>query len=177
MIWLIVDTHFGHERIWVLSGRPCVFEDQIMKNLLRMVGEDDVLIHLDDVCLGKEAKWHSRLMDSTRCLKWLVKGNHDQKSNNWYLSHGWDFICESFSDRYFGKAILFTHAPQRYDTELYDLNIHGHLHNDDHRGAPEDFNLDGRVCELVSMEFTNYRPVSLKSVISSLSKRAPEWGR
>jgi calcineurin-like phosphoesterase family protein len=97
--------------------------------------------------------------------KWLVKGNHDEKTNHWYLNHGWDFVCDHFSDVYFGKRILFSHEPQAYDINLYDVNIHGHLHDNSRHGRPEDFCINGRICKLVAIEYTNYQPVTLESSI------------
>ena len=162
--WLIADTHFGHERE-IEFGRPVGFEDQILKNLIEILKKDDLLLHLGDFCIGSDTFWHHKFMQAVVCKKILVAGNHDKKSNNWYLEHGWDFVCRHFADRYFGKSVLFSHEPYPYDVAWYDLNIHGHLHNNRHRGTTEDFIFNGRVYKLVSMEFLNYKPVSLESLL------------
>ena len=81
---------------------------------------------------------HKFIVDELKCKKILVKGNHDSKSNSWYLEHGWDFVCEEFKDTLYGKNILFSHYPKVWDG-VYDLNIHGHFHNSDHRRHEEIF--------------------------------------
>ncbi len=43
-IWLISDTHFGHRKM-ITYGRPEDFESQIINNINRYVGENDILIH------------------------------------------------------------------------------------------------------------------------------------
>ena len=92
--WIITDTHFGHDSMMKLCGRPEGFSEKILINLNRTVHCPDVLIHLGDICIGKEEYWHSELMKWACCKKWLIRGNHDKKSDMWYLNHGWDFVAE-----------------------------------------------------------------------------------
>lgn len=132
--YLITDTHFGHEMLINNNHREVGFEGQILSNLLNTSG--DVLIHLGDICIGNDAYWHEHLMQNTKGFrkKILVRGNHDNKSYNWYYDHGWDFVCETMRLRAFGKELLFSHMPilaEETETRLYhkvDRNIHGHLH-------------------------------------------------
>jgi calcineurin-like phosphoesterase family protein len=163
--WLISDTHFGHKKMEELCNRPPNFDVAILDNLIRSIRPTDTLIHLGDICIGKDDFWHKQLMDNVGGRKWLVKGNHDRKSTTWYMEHGWDMVCDQFSDKLFGKRIIFSHAPFMYDTYKYDINIHGHLHNNIHRGSNDEFNVEGRVSKLVSVEFSDYKPISLKSFL------------
>lgn len=128
--WLVSDTHFGHDKIKEYEGRPDKFELKILNCLLDNMESKDTLIHLGDICIGNDEKWHENL-----CMvpgkKWLIRGNHDKKNIEWYLSHGWSSVCDYFVLNYFGNKILFSHKP------IYDIpcnvNIHGHLHNNEHR--------------------------------------------
>jgi calcineurin-like phosphoesterase family protein len=164
--WIISDTHFGHRKLeeW---GRPADFEKLIFKGL-KQIGADDLVIHLGDFCIGDDVKWHNAffsVLSSNKRI--LVKGNHDHKSNTWYLEHGWHFVCDEFSDVYFGKKILFTHEPRRrYKNSAYgvfDFNYHGHLHGNAHR-------LDDEVKEWYdntynkdfSADVMDYKPYLLK---------------
>jgi calcineurin-like phosphoesterase family protein len=94
--------------------------------------------------------------------KSFVTGN----SNTWYLNNGWDFVCHKFSNRYFGKNILFSHRPSSI-TSKTDLNIHGHFHNSDfRRREPE---LLARLTDrhrLFSLEDEKYQVVLLDSFIN-----------
>jgi len=164
-IWLITDTHFGHEAIKKVCNRPDDCDELMLSNIKKMVREQDTLIHLGDFCIGQDEYWTARLME-IECRKWLIKGNHDHKSNAWYLDRGWDFVAKEIKDRYFGHNVLFSHEPQYWDG-WYDKNIHGHFHTSDHRRLePEmQFRKNGYQ-KLLAVEAVNYQPVSLESFIN-----------
>ena len=161
--WIITDTHFGHDKIIEYCKRPPNFENLILRNITKVVKESDLLIHLGDVCFGKDEFWHNELR-KINCKKWLVRGNHDSKSLAWYLSQGWDFVADTFSLDIFGGEILFSHIPVK-DTG-YFLNIHGHFHNTDfHTHEPELALLLTRKHVLLVMENNNYQPFNLKTIV------------
>lgn len=159
-IWLITDTHFGHDKMIQYCNRPEDFSSIILNNLLKMVQPDDLLIHLGDICIGQDVLWHERL-NVIPCKKILVRGNHDHKSDSWYMSNGWDFVCTSFINRFEGKNILFSHAPLPISNN--DFNIHGHLHNGTHHEDIFGLLTDKHI--LLSIENTNYKPVLLETLI------------
>lgn len=164
-IWLTTDTHFGHDKLVEYNGRPRDFTVQIYRNLKAVLHDDALLIHLGDVCMGRDEQNHAMFIQTLPGKKILVRGNHDRKSNNWYLNHGWDFVCERFADQYFNTRILFSHIPVSYDN-WYDMNIHGHFHNSDHR-SQEAFLLaiKNQAQKLLALEYTNYKPVLLEEFI------------
>lgn len=165
MFYLISDTHFNHRSMEQMCDRPKDFEEKIFKNLQRLKSTD-TLIHLGDVCIGKDEEMHRKYIEPLLCKKILVRGNHDGKTMQWYMDHGWDFVCEKFILNMFGEMILFSHIPTLYDIAQCTVNIHGHLHDNRHRGSNEDFSLDGlRIYKLFSVEFSNYNPISLKKFI------------
>ncbi len=130
-IWLITDTHLGHDKMVDYCGRPLDHSNIILDNLKASLKEGDTLIHLGDICIGNDAKWHEELSKALLGVKRILTlGNHDGKSNNWYIDHGWDFVCEQFSGHYFGRYITFSHIPI---PKAQNLNIHGHFHNNLHR--------------------------------------------
>lgn len=158
--WVTTDTHFGHAELIKLKTRPAKVDDLIMRNHWK-IPPGDILIHLGDICWGNDAEWHA-LFREIPVRKWLVKGNHDKKTASWYLDHGWDFVCESFTMEYFGRDILFSHIPQ-YKTGYYDLNIHGHLHAGKHHHEYSDFMHEKNI--LLALENNNYRPYKLKTIL------------
>jgi calcineurin-like phosphoesterase family protein len=173
--WIITDTHFGHANMVQYCGRPEDFSNTIFNNLFKMIQPNDLLIHLGDICIGNDSLWHERL-SVIDCKKVLVRGNHDKKSDNWYMTHGWDFVCDNFSTTFLGKKILFSHMPR--PVQLYDFNIHGHFHNDLHRlldrqwVVPDEEERNKEVLETltknhinISIEETNYKPVLLDTII------------
>ena len=160
--WVIADTHFGHDNIIELAGRPVEFESKIIKSLVRTVKREDVLIHLGDFCIGRDAYWHDMFMSRIGCKKWLIRGDHDRQTDTWYLGHGWDFVGESATIDRYGETILFTHRPVSYLDLNFGLNVHGHLHGDKHRHSPA--NYCSTFNKLIAMEH-DYRPFDLRKVV------------
>lgn len=122
--WIISDTHFNHKSLIQLCWRPKNFEDRLFRSLMQ-IQKEDVLIHLWDVCLWWDQYAHDTYIKPLQCKKILVRGNHDRKTNWRYLSNWRDFVCDSFELNIYGKDLLFTHIPRKYDW----VNIHGHRHN------------------------------------------------
>lgn len=165
-IFAISDTHFGHDRLHEL-GRPFGFSDRILKAL--SVRKGDLLIHCGDFCIGDDEKHMADFKEAAKDfkIKILVRGNHDGKSDAWYMEHGFDFVCKSFVNRYFGKKILFTHIPVRkHETDNIDFNVHGHMHGNGHR-------LTGELGEIynpewhrdLAPELNDYAPVNLENFL------------
>lgn len=124
---ITTDTHFEHENIINFSGRPKGFEDLILANLEKYANPNNILIHLGDICWRQDRFWNRQLTSMPYFKKWLVLGNHDKKSPEWYLSNGWDVAVDRLTITYNNKLISFTHKPQEIIAE--DINIHGHFHN------------------------------------------------
>lgn len=168
-LWVITDTHFGDDWVVDMCGRPHNHMDRMLKGIRQQVQPQDVLIHLGDVCFGKDAHYHESLRNANPGRQWLLRGNHDRKTTSWYLNAGWSMVCEEFTLEAFNKRIVFSHAPVK-DTG-FDLNIHGHFHNTDHRRFDPGYN--SILCEkhfLLSMEEGNLRPHTLESLIKQWKK-------
>ena len=128
MIFLICDTHLGHENIKRYCDRPDNFERLIETNWQQTVTDADTVIHLGDIALNRKtgdalvAKlggWKGR--------KILVRGNHDKQSDDFYMSHGFTLIVNTMTLRVDDVKFLFSHRPIfNHDC---DINIHGHQHN------------------------------------------------
>lgn len=165
-IYAISDTHFGHHKLEEKYGRMSGFGAEILNNIEKVHG--DLLIHCGDFCMGDDARHHAEFMNFAKGFKRkvLVLGNHDHKSSAWYIEQGWDFVCEAFTERYFGKNILFTHIPQpkMFNT---DFNVHGHMHGNTHRlvGDIVKYYEPGGYHRDLAPELHDYRPVSLDKLI------------
>lgn len=163
--YITTDTHFGHDMLVRENHRGEGFENLILKNLKKVQG--DVFLHLGDICIGDDKRWHEDLMtvlDNKFKKKILILGNHDNKSYSWYYDNGWDFVCETMRLRFLGKEVLFSHIPIPYNEEV-DKNIHGHLHGAREysqrsiEGYKAGFHYD------CAPDTHNYEPVNLKSVV------------
>lgn len=163
-IWITTDTHFGHKKL-IEYGRPNDYEVKILKGL-KVLKPGDWLIHLGDVCIGHDGDWHQRIIEPLPCRKTLIRGNHDRKTAEWYISHGWDAVCDSLQIVFQGKNIVFSHCPEtpaywynktRFDG--YDMNIHGHTHGNNHREA------GNFKCVELALENNDYKLFNLKKLI------------
>lgn len=163
--YITTDTHFFHkEKMLKWCGRPDDYEKRIIKGF-KSLSSTDILVHLGDICIGEDKYVHDKIISQIPCKKILVRGNHDKKSNTWYLRNGWDFVCTSFFDKCFGLKIMFSHRPYTWDG-IYDINIHGHLHNLGHRTDE----VDKMHCMnyLISLEKMGYYPISLRSIVDNV---------
>lgn len=172
-IYLTTDTHFSHAKI-ITFGRPADYEERIYKGLTDLIprlGLNDVVLHLGDICIGNDEMVHQELMAAIPCKRWLIKGNHDNKSNNWYLTHGWDFVGETLSIKAFGENILFSHVPQKLMRKEKNINIHGHFHDNEHRSWQYKAIYNKNRHLLLALEHYEYRPVLLEQFLSHAKKK------
>lgn len=165
--WIVTDTHLGHKAMVQYCGRPENHSDIILRNLKRNLRHGDILIHLGDFCIGNDEDWHEILFSELPKIKAiLVRGNHDRKTDSWYLRHGWDMVCETFSNYYFGKYITFSHIPIQ---GIQNINIHGHFHNNGHRIKEPEIEkyYNPNLHKLLEIESNHYQPVLLESFIKN----------
>ena len=161
--WIVTDTHFNHQMLIDIDVREPDFEEEIKENLKKNVRPEDLLIHLGDICIGKDdenARWFK---ENLGCKLMLTRGNHDHKSYDWYMERGWDMVVEKFTINKFGKRICFSHRPTEWDGS-FDINIHGHFHLCQHRNEKTTHRH-----HLMSMELQNNQPVLLKTYIEKLT--------
>lgn len=168
--WIASDTHFLHQNIIAFCGRPDDHNERMREALMRLT-PDSVLIHLGDVCMGRDEEVHQRFIMPLKCRKILVRGNHDSKSTSWYLSHGWDMVCERLEVRQNGKKVIMTHVPLP-DSEIGEgeLNLHGHWHNRVFRAAEfmeQHGSYDVLRHSRFAMELTGYEPRKLGHIIDN----------
>ena len=173
-IWIISDTHFGHDMEW--ADRKSGFEEKILESL-RCVNINDMIIHLGDVSFYDDKKWHLEFFRKVLTnKKILIRGNHDKRSMSWYLDIGWNCVCDSIVINAFGFKILFSHIPLALNGN--DINVHGHFHNKQieevRKIEPEYVSLheDGKHI-LISLENSKYQILSLESIIKNYRKGKP----
>ena len=157
-VWLITDTHFNHAKMMELCGRPANFNELIVENWRKTVGDDDLVFHLGDVIFNRAAELKG-IMEGLPGKKILVKGNHDNARSHWYMRRGFSFVCYGFE---YAHA-YFTHKPALALPEGCTVNVHGHLHNTTHRDAEYEPRPWHR---LLSLENENYTPVLLESFLA-----------
>lgn len=156
-IWLISDTHFGHENILRYAGRPFAtaadMDAAMVARWNALVQPSDKVYHLGDVAMRKEALAVVRQLHGH---KRLIRGNHDIFRTKDYLAAGFE---EVMGVRVLAECLLSHFPVHPGSMGRYRGNLHGHLHQ---QPAPE-----GRYRN-VCVEWTDYQPVPLDAVVATL---------
>lgn len=167
-IWVISDTHFGHDNIIEYCNRP--FKDAYMMSMAirdnwnSLVKPNDKVYHLGDVYMS----WRlSQKIEPFLCSlhghKRLILGNHDNGKDQ-VLQRVFEKIDVWRMFPEFG--LLLTHVPvdksalrrgktgNEKNPEML-LNIHGHIHEN-----PSPSEHHRNVC----VEQTSYRPINIEEL-------------
>lgn len=159
-IYFIADTHFGSKRLLEYENRPfssvTEMDEALVNNWNNVVSSDDIVYHLGDV-------GDIKYIEQLNGIKYLIKGNHDNESNEYYRQHG-------FTEVYDNPIILeefwmLSHEPLYVNTNMPYANLFGHVH------ANPIYSDYSKQSYCVSVERLEYKPVSfdkIKSVIMDL---------
>lgn len=158
-IWVVSDTHFGHDNIIQYCGRPFanaeIMDENLIENWNSVVKDGDIVYHLGDVYFGVNGR---DALSKLKGRKRLILGNHDNGKDQ--------FLQKTFQKisvwRMFPEfGLLLTHVPvhesalERYEAGVLVskfTNIHGHIHNNV-SPSPSHRN--------VSVEQINYTPINI----------------
>lgn len=197
--FVISDTHFGHTNSWQLFKRPDgsplrpfssteEMDEAMIERWNAKVGPHDVVYHLGDVVINRK---YLHLVKRLNGKKRLVRGNHDIFKDQDYRDVGFDSL---YGVRVFTDKFILSHIPLHPDciTHRFKVNVHGHLHANEvmredlvktDEVDPETgmhyytlgTQIDPRyLC--VSVEHTNYEPLSFDEVDDRIAKRWAETG-
>jgi calcineurin-like phosphoesterase family protein len=169
-IYIISDTHFGHGELIAKGLRPVGYADKICANIARLnLDAGDVIYHLGDVCVAssseEDATNNTLFTHVSRAKFVLIRGNHDRRSSGWYLDKGWGAVLDGSLLNIYGLGIYLSHEPMPKN-DLFDVNIHGHLHDNLHRA---DEYVLGKHNILYSCELAHYQPLQLKTLLKGRS--------
>jgi calcineurin-like phosphoesterase family protein len=185
-VFIISDTHFGHastfEKFKNADGtplRPFTSIEEMNETMVdrwnAKVSSSSIVYHLGDVVMDKK---YLPIVGRLNGIKRLVHGNHDNAMDE----------LPKYFKRIYGVKVLdemiLSHIPLHPDSiGRFGTNVHGHLHdNEVMRDVPAQTNprivthreIDPRyLC--VSVEHTNYEPLSLEEVRERISKRRVQY--
>lgn len=153
--FIIADTHFGHTNVIKYCNRPFAsaeeMDEKLIKNWNEVVSNDDVVLHLGDFGLGSK-EYIGGIIKKLNGKKILIKGNHDNWSDDWYREAGFSYVSKFpivWNDFY-----LLSHAPLQLSETTPYFNYYGHVHNDERY-------IDNATSKCVSVERIGYRPLFL----------------
>ena len=190
--FVISDTHFGHTNSWQLFKRPDgsplrpftsteEMDEAMIERWNAKVQPHDVVYHLGDVVINRK---YLHLVKRLNGKKRLVRGNHDIFKDQDYRDVGFDSL---YGVRVFTDKFILSHIPLHPDciTHRFKVNVHGHLHANEVMRTRTNMvhgTMTGLVTEpdprylCVSVEHTNYEPLSFEEVDDRIAKRWVETG-
>jgi len=158
--YIISDTHFGHKNIIKYCARPENHDEIMWNNWVDTISKDDTILHLGDIAFKNNFIPLNELPGN----KYLIKGNHDHKTDTYYENFGFTVLPKRQWFEYKGKQILLTHFPEDNFDIGWDINIHGHIHNNSYITRED----KGRLYINVSIEVMNYTPAKLGTILKEV---------
>ncbi len=171
-IFLISDTHFGHESPCSIfkraDGSPlrnfanAAECDQFQEEQWnKTVSPKDKVYHLGDISMSK--KWLP-ILDRLNGEKVLIKGNHDTEKISHYLKY-----FKDVRGSHQLSGMLLTHIPVHPQSlARWGFNVHGHLHINRvmmQNPTYAESTIEDPRYFCVSVEQINYTPISLEDVL------------
>lgn len=160
-IYFAADLHLFHKNILQIENRPFNYLDEmheyIIKNWNKKISKVDKTLILGDLTFGNQ-KDSLKVIEQLNGRKYLIKGNHDKKPNQWYRDIGIHSVSEFpiLLNNYF----ICSHEPMLYIKYPF-VNIHGHVHN-----SPNFLTFTkSSIC--VSIDRWNLEPVSMFCLIKN----------
>jgi calcineurin-like phosphoesterase family protein len=158
--FVIGDPHFGHKNIIKYCERPFECEDAMDEVLIHnwnsvVKNGHIVYINGDFSMRGKEET--TKIISRLNGIKYLIRGNHDTKSNNYYRQCGFDEVSAFpiiYKDFY-----IISHKPCYMTPQMPYANIFAHVHNS---SAYNDYSCN-TFCS--SVERINYTPIEINKAI------------
>ena len=155
--YFIGDTHFGHKNIIAYEKRPFrdaeEMENKIIKLWNSTVKKAELVYHVGDLSFyPKDITEH--IIQQLNGRIFLIKGNHDGHSNQWYRDIGiWEV---SFHPVIIHDFIVVSHEPAYLPKDGPYRNIHGHTHSVSY--------MSPMYCN-VSADAIGYKPMSMDDII------------
>ena len=164
-IYLIADTHFGDDSIRRYENRPfdsvSEMDNTLVNNWNNTVTDSDEVYVLGD--FGGNGN-ESDILRKLNGKKYLVKGNHDTESNNYYRNCGFEEVYDL--PVLFKSFWIMSHDAIYVNSNMPYANLFGHVHN---TPIVRDYSSQ-HFC--VSAERINYTPISFEDIASKVKEAA-----
>lgn len=178
------DTHFNHGNIIRFCRRPFDNAEQMNEALIRnwnsVVGQDDVVFHLGDFCLGGSAEW-TKILDRQNGRIHLVLGNHDMKNFRQGFMHRFEDVSMQRYIEVGKQRIVLNHNPFLcYGGAYGDIwQLFGHVHT-----SPYNTGFDAPHLRMlmpmqydVGVDNNDFTPVSFERVKAIIQKQVEQFNK
>jgi len=162
-IYFIADTHFGEDNIRRYENRPYTsvaeMDIALIENWNSVVSEFDEVFVLGD--FGSDG-YEKDVLSKLNGIKYLIKGNHDVYSNDYYREKGFKEVYDF--PILFKNFWILSHDVIYVNTNMPYANLFGHVHNNP---IIKDYSSQ-HFC--VSAERINYTPISFEDIAQKIKE-------
>lgn len=164
-IFMIADTHFGDDNIRRYENRPFATAEEMNETMIQnwnnVVSSNDIVYVLGD--FGAEG-FETDVINQLKGTKYLIKGNHDTKSNSDYRQAGFDEVYDHpiILDSFW----ILSHDALYVNANMPYANLFGHVHNNP---IIKDYSSQ-HYC--VSVERIDYTPISFDEIKKRIQEAA-----
>ena len=168
-IYVVADTHFGHENIIRYENRPFRSAIEMDEELIRLwnlvVSNDDLVYLLGDFTLSRRKEIIRSLVNKLNGRKVLIMGNHDTRKPKDYIECGFEVAVRK--PIMVEPGVILMHEPFADESLIAPNYIYffGHVHTN--HTLMDDY----PNCMCVSVERINYHPIDLDECIRKLRKK------
>ncbi|MEG0371863.1 MAG: metallophosphoesterase family protein [Clostridium sp.] len=168
MIYVVSDTHFGHQRILEFDSESRPFktveemDEQLISNWNEVVkDEDDIVYMLGDMFMGSTDNI-DKIMPRLNGRKVLVRGNHDTNKRVELMEKYVEGVYSIYNLKVGKQIYVLCHYPMRewFGKDYGTIHIYGHVHSNEHRNGilaePNSFH--------AGVDTNNLRPVALSDI-------------
>ena len=163
--YFIADTHFGDSAILRYENRPFEnvshMDNELISRWNSVVSDEDCVYVLGD--FGADG-YETEVISALKGKKYLIKGNHDVKSNDYYRKAGFEEVYDHpiILDNFW----ILSHDAVYVNINMPYANLFGHVHNSP---VVKDYS-DQHFC--VSVERIDYTPVCFERVKQIVKEKA-----
>ena len=161
--YFIADTHFGDDNIMRYENRPfeCVakMDEVLIANWNETVTENDEVYVLGDFGADGNEK---EILSKLNGIKYLVKGNHDDKSNDYYREAGFKEVYDL--PVIYKNFWVLSHDAIYVNSNMPYANLFGHVHN---TPIVKDYSSQ-HYC--VSVERIEYTPILFDEIMKKIKE-------
>lgn len=161
--YFIADTHFGDDNIRRYENRPfetaAKMDEVLISKWNIIVSENDEVYILGD--FGADG-YEKEILSELKGTKYLIKGNHDVKSNEYYRNAGFKEVYDM--PALYKNFWILSHEAIYVNSNMPYANLFGHVHNNP---IIKDYSSQ-HFC--VSVERIDYAPISFEEIAKKVKE-------